>query len=1540
MKRTRTRRRWIVAGSALLGILALAMWQSATLARLAIIAGAEVFAHVRVSFESSHITGSQASFRDVRITSFRNEPVAEIERLRVAYDLRDLLPGGARRFGLRALEIDSPHLTVIRRPDGSYNVPIPKLQPGGASGGAPIVARAQIRNGSVDVIDESPIALPNQRHLFLRDLQLAADISTQHRSSYVVSLRYGESPDRLDPVHGGGVIDQPSRYVNQRWTAAELPVAAALDFVTNSSSFRVRTGRLENLDLRYFGVGGPDGSLATHFAGSARLAGGAVSVSGLSQPIDDVRGPLDIYDDGLLTPHLDASIAGVPARVSGGVYGLEAPRLRVGVVGDGDLARLRRAFAQAGRLPMRGPLQFALLAEGPSTKPVVWIHLRSPTTTYAATTLDRLSGVLAYDGRQIQVMNFRAGYNGASITARGRIALARQRNAMEMLVGIDSPPNATPYLTELLPGLSLNGVALASADDLKAIAVRGALWGAATNERLSALFNVDNRGVGAIGPLEVDKGSGSLYTRVALDQPHHADYGIVDAHAFPIAPAHGILTATLFGGGSSANADVDGVARMNTSLGGAEAHGTVGIRNGALRGSLFGNLAQSADFGATVTGTPQIPRVAGTVVVAGGRYRNFAVNGNAGFAFARDTLSIRDAAVAVGPLFVGVAGTIRGVLRSGGFAPSYDLAAQVHSSDVGALMATVQPRTAGLVAGSVDADVIVHGSGMRPSFTGTMDAPEGSVNGLAFRDMRGNVAGDLSALALSRAHVVVGSSPIALSASASPGSIGVAIDAPQLDLADFNDFFDAGDMFAGTGSLALRANSDAGRLVATNGDAHFTSARFRRIALGTVAAHWTSAGGAITSRLRFGGPTGQVAVAGTIAPSARYVDLNANARSVDLATWLPMLGLNVPVTGHLDAATTLVGAYPDVAMRLRAAVYGGTAGRMPIQRFEVVASASQGRGRIDSAVLDVPFMRTAGSGDFGLHAGDRLALTLTSTSSNIGEFIDRATGKDLPLSGTFASTLRITGTRDRPVLRDAVALQTLAYGKLTIPRVVGEIDADRDSVALRNGEIDLDRGKALLSAFVPVALRGSRIQPGSGPIAASLVADDVELANFAPFLPKGTQLTGRIDGRLQASGTRHAPAMEGTLTLRDGTFNGPIEKSPITGIAGDLTFAGSNARLQSHAFVGGGALTASAVASLADLQRPATAAFTLEGHAENARFDIPAYFQGNVNGGVTIVRHDSGTPAIGGDLSISNARIPLTAFLLQKAGAPAQPGMDVAFDNLNIVAGSNVRVVGANVDVGGTGAVRLGGTLAAPTLAGAFHSTGGSLSFYRNFNLERGEVTFDPASGVIPDVNAVATTFVSNPATAVRLHVTGPATNMNLSLASDPVYNKQQILGILVGAQQFGAVRGVQSTGTGGFSAGSAAQNVALGQVNTLFTRNLLEPLSASLGNALGFTEVQLTSDIQTGLGINAVKAFGKYVNAIWSESFGYPKTQAVALEAHPNVGTGLRLTAYSSQGPTLFALQQPQPIGLDVLNLNPLTSFTPISGQNGVAFTYQRRLP
>ena len=1536
MRRTRPGKRWPAVAVILLSTVLLAYWQREALARLAIIGGMRAIAHVQLSFSRERLSTREAVFEDVRVASLRGEPIADIAQIDIAYDLKDLLPGGRRLFALRSVTIDSPQIIVIRRPDGTYNLPISKFNNAPSSGAAPLIARVIVRNGSLEINDESPYALAASRHLYAKNVEVRADISTATRSTYAMTLAYGEHPDRLFAATGRGIIDAADGYDDQHWSAAQLPVAGAVNFVVNSAALRLRSGTLRNVDARYFAF---DSSEPAHLAAHASLSDCSIAIAGLTQPVSDVRGPIDIDDDGGMTPGLRAKVAGVPAIVTGGIYGLDSPRLRIAVQAGADLARLRTAFAQAQRLPMRGPIDFSLLIEGAAQAPQTWIALRSPQTTYAATTLRNLQGVIAFDGREADIVRFTGAYEGVNLDARGRVAMNARRGAVAILARASAQAGRVPYAGSLLGQIPLHAAVLATADDPKAIALRGALWGDGAAQSLGAIFDVNEQGRGSIGPFYARSGKGSLYARVALAGANRG-IGLMQARDFPAPSGAGTWNATLAGSKTGGAFTVGGTADATGAWGAATARGSVALRGGTLRGAIFGNLGSVASVGATVRGTAGSPRIAGTIVVAGGRYQNFGVNGDAALNYQNGTLDVHDAAVAVGPLFVGVAGTIRGLSPRDTFTPQYDLAAQLHSSDVSSLIAAVAPDKAALAQGTIDADLRVRGVGSAATFAGDVSAPEGSINGLNFRDFAGNLSGDANALTLAGGRVTVGSSAISLDASANrSGAADFALGSPRVDLADFNDFFDTGDTFAGTGSLAVRTQVAGTRLLASSGAANFSNARFQRIDLGSVAARWSSSGGAIAGALRFGGPSGIVALNGTVAPGSRSVNVSAYADRVDLGTWLPMLGYDAPITGRLEAQTNLAGTYPDIAMRLHAAVFNGTAGRMAVERFEVSAAAARGEGRIESAELDLPSLRTVASGSFGLRPTDALALVATSTSPDFGDFLTKATGRQFGVNGALNSTLRLEGTTAAPRLNESLTLQNVRYHNLTIPRIAGNVDADRHTVALRNAEIDLARGKALVAATMPIRFVDAGITPAGGSFTASVVADDVELSNFVDLLPKNTELSGRVDGRIGAGGTVAAPQFNGALTLADGTFSGPMERSPITGIAGALALHGSDAHLQSSAFVGSGHVTASANASLADLRRPSDVAVALQTHAYNARLDLPGYFQGTLNGAMALVHRPDAIPAISGSLSVENARIPLSAFLNQKSSGSAGSSLpNVAFDGLQVAAGRNVRVQSANVDIGATGAIRLGGTLDAPSLAGQFTSTGGSLSFYRNFSVERGDVSFRSSGGLIPDVDAVATTFVPDPATAVRLHVTGPVSNMNLALESDPPYSKQQILGLLVGAQQFGAVQGVQSTGGGGFSAGSAAQGVALGQLNTVFTRNVLEPLSTSVGSALGFTEVQITSDIQTGIGLNAVEALGKFVHAIFTQTFGYPRTQSVALEANPNPGTGLRLSAYSAEGPTLFALQQPQPVTADVLNVNPASSFTPIGGSNGVSFSLLRR--
>ena len=126
-------------------------------------------------------------------------------------------------------------------------------------------------------------------------------------------------------------------------------------------------------------------------------------------------------------------------------------------------------------------------------------------------------------------------------------------------------------------------------------------------------------------------------------------------------------------------------------------------------------------------------------------------------------------------------------------------------------------------------------------------------------------------------------------------------------------------------------------------------------------------------------------------------------------------------------------------------------------------------------------------------------------------------------------------------------------------------------------------------------------------------------------------------------------------------------------------------------------------------------------------------------------------------------------------------------------------------------------------------------------------------------------------------------------------------------------------------------------RLNTVFTRNLLEPLSVALGSGLGLQNLQIANDVTSGLGINAVKAFGKYVNVVFDESFNEVRRTSWSLQAHPTAGTRFDLTAYTQQNQNAFALSLPPA----QYSIDGAAVTTPMnSGTNGVDFTFRRTFP
>lgn len=948
---------------------------------------------------------------------------------------------------------------------------------------------------------------------------------------------------------------------------------------------------------------------------------------------------------------------------------------------------------------------------------------------------------------------------------------------------------------------------------------------------------------------------------------------------------------------------------------------------------------------AQVGGTAQAPTLRGGFV-ADGRLRGLPVSASSSVAFAGDRLTLRDGLLQAGDAVGSLEGDVDGV-RSHPAQATYAMRAHVRDAGIAALARAVQAPLR-YPAGTLDADLEVDGTGSASHVRGDLAIPEGSLNGLAFRDASLGLRGTQNALALQNGRVTVGTSTLAFGGSLSRGEQSVELHAPHVNLADFNDYFDRGDTLGGRGALDLSARMTPGAIV-VSARTEIHDAQYRRLSLGTAQANVLTSGRAVRLSGVIGGATGIIALSGAVqlptsaplADTLRRSDLALGVRAsqFDLATWLPALGLRQPISGRMSGDATIRGHYPALAFGLNASVEGGRFGRVPIERLSLRATAQNGRVTVGSASFAVDGLDAEGSGSFGLRPVDALALNVQADVPDIAALYKTLAGKAPPdgIGGAAKTVAQIAGSPQQPRVHVDLVLDALHYRDYTLPHAHAALSASTTLLSLETAELDLTKGRITANGRAPLELAPAPgLGPASAPVSLEISADQVDLAQFAPLLPKGTDLGGLLAGRLGLLGTIAQPRLDGTLALVDVSFASPQERAKLTGGTAQLTVAGTSASLHdAHIDVGGGTIALQAKASIPSLRAPGRdLTYDLEATASRAGLDLPAYFKGAVDGQITLTKVPGSEPSLVGDLTFNDTRIPLSAVLGAAGPSPAaSPSFpDVAL-NLRVTARRDVRVQSGQVDIGAQGSARAGGSLQNPTLAGRFVATDGTLDFYRTFILgSDSAVSFTPALGVVPRVNAYATTSIPDPPTRVDLHVTGTATQLNVALQSDPPYTREQIVGLLAGLQNLGAVQGVTTTQTQNNQ--NFLGNVAAGQLSSMFTRNLLEPLGAHVGSAIGLSSLSLGYDPSAGLGLGARKAILRNLDVIYAESFNYPQRTTVGLRASPNRATALQLTFFSQQGSGKF-INAPATL---VAGDQAVTASQPANGTSGFSFSLQRK--
>jgi translocation and assembly module TamB len=627
---------------------------------------------------------------------------------------------------------------------------------------------------------------------------------------------------------------------------------------------------------------------------------------------------------------------------------------------------------------------------------------------------------------------------------------------------------------------------------------------------------------------------------------------------------------------------------------------------------------------------------------------------------------------------------------------------------------------------------------------------------------------------------------------------------------------------------------------------------------------------------------------------------------------------------------------------------------------------------IDRAELRTPELTASATGSLGLAAQEPLDLHVYAATDRLAALVYDAAHLRVPISGSFESTLAIGGTYRAPTLLagfDATGVS--AYG-IPISSLFGEVRLRDRALVLSNAGVTLQRGEATLAGSLPLSLSPFRLGAGNQPLSFDLDVVGLDPSTFDQALGNNTKLSGLIDGHLGLSGTIAQPAVVGRISLSNGAYVSDLERVPITRMIADVVFNHASASIDRvSARAGTGTLQGSGSIEFPSGLGSGGLSLALRGTARGAQLDLPAYGSGTLDAQLAAVKHPGAAALISGSVTLSNATLPFSSFVqaASKSQAAGLPAIPLAFD-VRATAGKNVRVrgsgYGAGLDIGTAGSVHLAGTLAAPTLAGAFTSTGGSLTYFdRAFRVQQGSVRFSPADGILPTLHAVANTNVVNPdpdrarnpygSAEVTITVDGPIEGLKIGLQSTPSgYSRDEILALI--APFGGFVSGIsfsrqamlarqQPTGITPLGALSPIPNVTLPQnssitvgqeafniLNAQFTAGLLAPVESTLGQGLGLSSINLTLGYYGNVGVTATRLLGKEVSAVYAVTFGLPQIQSFGLVVQPAPDTSATLNFFYQSGPTKLLQLPGSPVGYSAGYLVG----QPLVGNTGFSLTLQ----
>lgn len=441
-------------------------------------------------------------------------------------------------------------------------------------------------------------------------------------------------------------------------------------------------------------------------------------------------------------------------------------------------------------------------------------------------------------------------------------------------------------------------------------------------------------------------------------------------------------------------------------------------------------------------------------------------------------------------------------------------------------------------------------------------------------------------------------------------------------------------------------------------------------------------------------------------------------------------------------------------------------------------------------------------------------------------------------TGKLNFAAQVGGTAHDP--KAAVSLEVKEGGldSSTFDVLYGLFIIDKQNINVNQLYISKGPYRASAYGLIPLkALDAKKINEAS-------INDQMDLkfkldhANLSilPLLTKEVSWAqGQTSGEVVVAGTLAQPRVYGRIAVNDGVVKLAALDAPIQKVGVDIEFQGDKINVQTfEGVMGQGYYTLNGIASLKGWSLT-DYNFSL---AMNNLGIQSKYFTGPLNGKLNLA---SGTkrPQLTGNILLERDTINIPVFP-ETENQLFDLGLDVT-----VQVGKRVRLYNPYLyDAMVEGQINIAGSSNEPALTGHVKAIRGTVSYLRTpFKIKEAAASFNRLGSFEPLINLSAQARLES--TIINMNITGPITQMELKLSSEPNMGQREIMTLLT-------LRG-RTADNNGENTPSFGREEMLSLLDAGLQMRFVSELENTLRNVLGLDDFRFTSTT-----INAGENTGK----------------------------------------------------------------------------------